>query len=159
MNSFTYTISSTDNILGLSQANNVKIKVDNFPTQYKYFKCKVINFIINYGSFNNAWRPGSYVMLLCDNLGMQNISSNNRTAQVIAYTNLIDGVMTNNNGSFIINNLNGSTLSFSLVLQSFLYANTATIMNQNGVDTNWTLTLEITPIDDNPNNYQLRYGL
>jgi hypothetical protein len=159
MNPFTYTISSIDNILGLSQANNVKIKVDNFPTQYKYFKCKVINFIINYGSFNNAWRPGSYVMLLCDNLGINNISSGNRVSQIIAYTNLIDGVMTNNNGSFIIKNPNGSTLSFSLVLQSFLYANTTTIMNQNAVDTNWTLTLEITPIDDNPNNYQLRYGL
>ena len=33
------------------------------------------------------------------------------------------------------------------------------VINQNAVNTVWTLTLELTPIEDNPNNYKLRYGL
>ena len=49
MSSFTYTISSFDSITsgsgispGNNQAFNVKIITSGFPTQYKYFKCKVL---------------------------------------------------------------------------------------------------------------------
>ena len=159
MSSFTYTISSYDNILGNAVANNVKIVTSGFPTQYKYFKCQVVNFIINYGSLSTAlWRTGSYVMLLWNNaLGIQNITSGSRVPQIIATANLIDGTMRNQNGSFIISNPNNQTLSFTLVDEAF--AITDTVINLNGVNTCWTLTLELTPIDNDPTNQSLRYGL
>lgn len=158
MNSFTYTISSIDNLLGGNQASNVQIYVSGLPTQYKYFKCRVLNFIVNYGSFTNAWRPVSYIMLLCDNVvGIQNITTGNRVSQVIATANLIDGTMKNENGNFVIKNLNDQKLLFTLVDEAF--NNIDALINQNTVVTAWTLTLELTPIEEKPNNYDLRNGL
>jgi hypothetical protein len=157
MNSFTYTITSLDNTLGAASADNVKIQVNGFPTNYKYFKCRVSSFIINQGSFDNTFKPLSYIQLSCNNLGFQNITSGQKTTQIIASANLVDGTMTNSTGSFVIANPNTKTLEFQLLNQ--LFGATTAVINQNTATTIWTLTLELTPISDDPNNYQLRNGL
>ena len=85
------------------------------------------------------------------------MTSGNRYAQIIAKANLVDGTMKNSSGEFVIKNPNNKLLEFSLVDEAF--AVTDAVVNQNAVNTVWTLTLELTPIEDNPNHYKLRNGL
>ncbi len=157
-NSFTYTITSRESTLGANQANNVKINVSGFPTQYKYFKCKVLNFNYNFMTLTDVWRNTKLFYLVSDNLvAGDRPTSSNKGFDIIANMTGLGGLNNNVGNEFIIANPNEKTLNFQLVDQTF--ANIVGNINMNGEGTVWILSLLITPIEDNPNNYQLRHGL
>ena len=157
MTSFTYTLTSYDNILGINQANNVKISANGFPTEYKYFKCKVLNFNLNYQTLTANWKDTKLFYLISDNLVYgDRPSCSNRASDIIANTAGVGGLNNNNGTEFIVANLDGKTVNFQVVDHTF--TNIAGNMNVTE-NTAWVLSLLITPIENDPNNYQLRYGL
>ena len=163
MTSFTYTITSFDSVINgavvSNQANNVKIITSGFSIQYKYFKCKVLDFNFNYQTINTPWRDTKLFHLICDNLVAGNRPTcSNRSSEIITS---ITGTGQNNNigNEFIIANLNGKTLNFQLVDQTFNMIPNGQINQTNPEVTAWVLSLLITPIDNDPTNQSLRYGL
>ncbi len=63
---------------------------------------------------------------------------------------------------FIINNFNGRMINFTLYDTRFITVDNAELnqtVNTVVINTAWTLILQLTPIDNDPNNYQLRHGL
>lgn len=84
-NSFTYTINSYDNILGISSGNNVKINCNGFPPQYKYFECKVLSFNFNFLSLTATWKDTRLFYLISDNLvSGYHPTTGNRGSDIIA---------------------------------------------------------------------------
>lgn len=157
MNSFTFNIHSYDNTLGVNSANNVKIIPSGFPTQYKYFKCKVLDFNFNFQTLTDVWRATKLFYLVSDNLiSGDRPTTNNRGVDILANMTGLGGLNNNIGNEFIIANPNGKTLNFQLVDHTF----TNTAGNINVIEnTVWILTLLVTPIEDKPNNYNLRNGL
>jgi hypothetical protein len=91
-----------------------------------------------------AFKPLSYIYLVADNFISQNqLITGNRTANVLAVCNTSnDGQITNVNNTFIIRNINGSVVNFQLLDDGFNHLSGLNAINQNGVDTSWTLILE-----------------
>jgi hypothetical protein len=143
MDKFTYIISSRDDVNGdIDHADNCFIKINSLPQEYNYFKVKVNTFMINVGSLDTAFTPLSYIHLVADNFISQNqLITGNRTANVLALVNTLnDGQITNVNNTFVVRNMNGAVINFQLLDDGFNSINGN--INQNGVDTAWTLILE-----------------
>ncbi len=158
MNSFTFNINSHDNTLGFNSAHDVKINPDGFPTQYKSFKCKVLNFMINSLTLLELLRESYLIYLVSDNLiSGDRPRTSNRGVDIIAGIPGLDSLNSMVGNEFIISNPNGKTLNFQL------FDNTFTQIPEVALNTNdttaWLLTLLVTPIEEEPNNYDLRYGL
>ena len=160
MNSFTYTISSSDNyVSGAIVANNA-ISVNvlfTIPSKSRFFKCRVKNFIINPASFTTGATAGRFVNLVSPNFANDGLyNSGNRNNQLIAFCDLNSGINNNVDNTFYIENPNGRLITFYLQDERF---NSSTI-NQNTLYTIWLLTLEFTPIDEEYQSKQhLRSGL
>jgi hypothetical protein len=147
MNKFTYTISSCDKTSSATDADNCNIYLSCFPTKYRLFICKVQSFVINQGSIDNAFSALHQIQLVSNNFIRKSASgTGNRSFNVLAFADLITGLNNNVGNTFIINNHNGSVIDFQLLDETFISINAE--INQNGADTNWSLTIEITGIKD-----------
>ena len=150
MDKFTYIISSRDDVdRNVDHADNCFIKINSLPQEYNYFKVKVNTFIINSGSLTNAFSTSSYIYLVADNFISQNqLITGNRVPNVLAVCNTsVDGQITNINNTFMVRNINGSVVNFRLQDDGFNNLNGLGAINQNGVDTSWTLILEFEGIE------------
>ena len=165
MNTFTYNISSADNFEGsttLLVANNaqtVTIIISGLP-QHRYYKCLVKNFIINPASFTTGSTAGRFAILASPNFsGNGLIMSGNRGNQIIASCDLNSGINNQVNTVFYIENVNGKSIIFYLQ-DEFGVNIPLTRLNQNTFNTQWYLTMELTPVDDiYGTNQQLKNGL
>jgi hypothetical protein len=145
MDKFTYIISSVDDVNGnVDHADNCFIKINSLPQEYNYFKVKVNTFIINSGSLDATFRASSYIYLVADNFISQNqLITANRVPNVLAVCNTsVDGQITNIDNTFTVRNINGSVVNFQLLDDGFNHLSGLGAINQNGVDTSWTLILE-----------------
>ena len=160
MDSFTYTISSSDNyvngVITANSANSVNVQF-TLPSKNRFFKCRVKNFIINPASFTIGATAGRFVNLVSPNLSSDGLyNSGNRNSQIIAFCDLNSGINNQVNTIFYIENPNGKLITFYLQDERF---NSSTI-NQNALYTIWSLTIEFTPIDEEYQSKQhLRNGL
>lgn len=165
MDSFTCNITSNDNIQGPNRMNDVKIKLTEFPPQYRYFKCKVLNFNYNFSTVDNtdAWRQFRNFYLVSDNLiSGYHPTSGNRSFDIIANMTGHGGLNGTVGSEFTIENPNHKTLNFQFLDSDFVMVpdariNIASAGGANNTST-WVLTLLITPIEKDPNNYNLRNG-
>lgn len=164
MDSFSYTITSSDNFEGSSTyvANHaVLVNVNlTLPLNYRFFKCKVKNFFINPASFTTGSTAGRYVNLVSPNFSNNGLYiTGNRSNQLIASCDLNSGANTNVNNVFYVENYSGKYITF-LLQDEFLFNIPYSRLNQNTFNTTWILTLEFTPIDEDHNNkHNLRNGL
>jgi hypothetical protein len=142
MNKFTYIISSLDAVNGNKyNASNCFLRINSLPLEYNYFKVKVNTFIINAGSLDNTFKDSSYITLVANNFISSNqLTTGNRVPNVLAVVNTNDGQITNIDNSFVVRNMNGSVINFQLLDDEFTSLDGA--INQNGIDTAWTLILE-----------------
>ena len=147
MSSFTYVISSFDDLGNQARASNCYITLGGLPPGVRYFRCRVLNFVINTCSIISLWMGGNdshYLQLVCDNLILNGGRSGNKQLNVIT-TYSTDNLMRTGE-VFNIQNFNGKVLNFRLLDE---FENLATnVLNENSINTVWTLTLELTPIDD-----------
>ena len=162
MNSFSYTISSSDNyvngVITANSANSVNVQF-TLPSKNRFFKCRVKNFIINPASFTIGATAGRFVNLVSPNLSSDGLyNSGNRNSQIIAFCDLNSGINNQVNTIFYIENPNGKLITF--YLQDENYTSLVGRINQNALTTQWILTLEFTPIDEEYQSKQhLRNGL
>jgi hypothetical protein len=143
MNKFTYIISSLDDVNGNKyNASNCFLRINSLPQEYNYFKVKVNTFIINLGSLDTTFTASSYITLVANNFISSNqLTTGNRVPNVLAVVNANnDGQITNINNSFVVRNMNGSVINFQLLDGEFTSLTGS--INQNGLDTSWTLILE-----------------
>ena len=144
---FSYLISSRDATTA-NNAWNCTIQLSGFPADAKFFRVKITGFVINSGSFVNAWPNLHYIHLLSDILSENNIPiSGNRAKNILlacpmsGYHNEILKPV------FKISNPNGKFINFQLLDETFSILDN-TICNQNAVITSWSLCLELTPLDE-----------
>lgn len=144
---FSYLISSKD-ATAQNNAWNCTIQLSGFPADSKFFRVKITGFIINTGSFIANWGNNHYIHLASDVLSENNIPiSGNRAKNILlacpmsGYHNEITKTV------FKMSNPNGKYINFQLLDENFIILDN-TICNQNGVNTNWTLCLELTPLDE-----------
>lgn len=143
--SFTYIISSLDDLSNPARANNCYVTLGGLPERTRYFRCRVLNFSINTASFPaNYMAIGSshYVQLVSDNFIIGSARSGNKSLQTIATYSVENSIRTGE--VFTIANFNGKVINFR-ILNEF-EADVA--INQNATNTVWSLALELTPIDD-----------
>lgn len=146
MKPFTFNINSYDNMLGQNSAHNVKIIASGFPTRYRYFKCKVLNFNYNFQTLSDPWRATKLIYLISDNLiSGDRPNTNNRGSDIIANMTGLGGLNNNIGNEFIIANPNSQTLNFQLVDHTF--SDISARIN-NSENTVWVLTLLCTPIEE-----------
>jgi hypothetical protein len=145
MKSFTFNIHSYDNILGVDSANNVKIVPFGFPTQYRYFKCKVLNFNYNFYTLTDVWRTTKLFYIVSDNFMVgDKPKTGNRSNDILAHMTGLGGLNNNLGNEFIIENPNGKTINFELVDHTFTNLAGNINVTENTV---WILQLLITPIE------------
>ena len=165
---FTYIINSfNSNITGTgASANDCQIRLGGLPN-YKKFKCHVSNFILNVNSIvpptvgNNAYQlvKPDYITLIVDNFPFLNSVEYPKKFETMAQVLSAIGAATHREAiTFDCANFNGMLISFQLVQpDSTLVPNnwmnhptdlapTAGTIGVKGVATNWTLTLQMTPI-------------
>lgn len=152
MSKFTYTISSRDDTSSLPtsavMAYNCNILITNFPQKYRYYHCNVKSFVINQGSLDTAWKGLHFIQLISPNfVKIGSALSGNRGYNVLANVNLDSGINNNVGISFIVDNLNRKLINFQLVDERFFNLN-GVECNQNTAYTAWSLTLELTGIED-----------
>lgn len=143
---FSYLISSAT-ATNLNNAWNCTIQLSGFPADSKFFRVKITSFIINVGSFVlNEGRH--YIYLASDVLSENNIPISGNRAKNILLASPIDGYLNEITKTvFKMSNPNGKYINFQLLDENFIILDN-TICNQNGVNTNWTLCLELTPLDE-----------
>ena len=147
MSSFTYVISSRDDLSDNTRSSSCYITLGGLSEKTRYFRCRVLHFAINTCSLNTGYMAvGSsrIINLICDNLVLSGGRAGNRDLNIISTYSLDCPMRT---GSvFNIQNFNGKTLNFRLVSEA--EAPITPVINQNGINTTWYLTLELTPIDN-----------
>ena len=147
MSSFTYVISSRDDLSDNTRSSNCFITLGGLPNQTRYFRCRVLNFAINTSSLTTGYMAvGSsrIINLICDNFILSGSRAGNKDLNIISTYSLDCPMRT---GSvFNIQNFNGRTLNFRLVDEAEVLI--TPVINQNTLNTVWYLTLELTPIDD-----------
>jgi hypothetical protein len=147
MNKFTYTISSIDKNSPASDADDCNIFLSYLPTKYRLFVCKVQSFVINQGTIDGAFLDLHQIQLVSNNFVRKAAAgTGNRSLNVLAFADLLSGLNNSVGNTFIINNLNGNVINFQLLDETFSSINAA--INQNGTDTNWSLTIELTGIKE-----------
>lgn len=161
MNSFTCNITSTDNILGLDHSNYVQVVLKGFPSEYRYFKCKVSNFNYNFYTVDNTnnWRQNRNFYLGSDNLITSYCPSSDvkRSSNVISHMTGHGGLHADSGSEFIMENPNNKIINFQLLDSNFVLVPDDKI-NIN-FTTSWILSMVVTPIEDDPNFHNLRNGL
>lgn len=143
--SFTYIISSRDDVSDRTRANNCYIPIGNLPAGTRFFRCRVLNFTINTASLTaGSMDVGScnYVSLVCDNLLTNGGRSGNNSLNILATYSVDCPFKTGE--VFNIVNPNGNVMNFRLLDEFEAIAQ----INQNATNTVWMLTLELTPFDD-----------
>ena len=147
MSSFTYVISSRDDLSDITRSSNCFITLGGLPEGVRHFRCRVSNFAINTHSLTNEYTAGGssrIINLICDNFILSCSRVGNKDLNIIS-TYSVDCPMIT--GSvFKIQNFNGRTLNFRLVNEAEVLITPA--INHNTMNTVWYLTLELTPIDD-----------
>ena len=147
MSSFTYIISSRDDVSDVTRASSCYIQIGGFPEGIRYFRCRVLSFTINNCSLTNGWMgvgSSHYMSLVCDNLIVTGARSGNKDLNIIT-TYSVDCPMRVGE-VFNIINPNGKTFNFRLNSEHEIPI--TPVINQNAINTVWTLTLELTPIGD-----------
>ncbi len=162
-NSFTYVINSRDGLNSTSSAQDLNIILNSLPNDTK-FLCEVKSFSLNVGSMTANIKSRHSQLFLCSNnfVTSNETMSGNKGANVIAFCDTTTGLNNNVGIKFIINNFNGRMINFTLYDTRFITVDNAELnqtVNTVVINTAWTLILQLTPIDNDPNNYQLRHGL
>jgi hypothetical protein len=147
MSSFTYVISSRDDLSDNTRALSCFITLGGLPERARYFRCRVLHFAINTCSLTTGYMTvGSsrIINLICDNFVSNGYRAGNKDLNIISSYSLDCPMRA---GSvFNIPNFNGKTLNFRLVSEA--EAPITPVINQNSITTIWYLTLELTPIDE-----------
>ena len=147
MSSFTYVISSRDDLTDNTRASSCYITLGGLPDRTRYFRCRVLNFAINTSSLTAGYMAvgSSHIInLICDNFILSCSRAGNKDLNIISTYSLDCPMRTGE--VFNIQNFNGKTLNFRLVSEG--EAPITPVINQNAQNTIWYLTLELTPIDD-----------
>ena len=147
MSSFTYIISSRDDISDITRSSNCFISLTGLPVGVLYFRCRVLNFLINNCSLTTGWMgygSSHYINLTCDNLIANESRAGNKDLNIITSYS-VDCPMRVGE-VFNIANPNGKVLNFKLMSEN--EAPITPIINQNTLNTVWTLVLELPPIND-----------
>lgn len=145
--SFTYIISSRHGSNSGASANDFTIVLNGLPN-YNKFLCEVKSFMIPIGTMTFAPSTSLHNLILTStNLisSGESISGSNYP-NIVAMCELVTGCNNNVGIKFIIDNFNGKLISFSLFDERFI-AIAGGAINQNGVNTAWTLVLELTPLE------------
>lgn len=145
--SFTYIISSRDDVSDITRSSNCYISMTGFPAGVVKFRCRVLNFMINTCSLTAGWMAigaSHYINLTCDNFILNGARAGNRDLNIITSYSVDCPMKTGE--VFNINNPNGKVFNFKLLSEN--EAPITTVINQNALNTVWTLVLELTPIDD-----------
>lgn len=147
MSSFTYIISSADDLTNPARAWDCYVTLGGLPQGVKYFRCRVLNFSFNPPSFDTAFNTDTHVLYLTsDNFILDGARSGNKSLNMIACATNKYAMMTHTGSVFKIANFNGKTINFRFVNDygiSMQY-----VGNMNSYNTAWNLILELTPIDD-----------
>lgn len=147
--SFTYIISSRDGINSNAAANSFSIMLNGLPSHVNKFACEVKSFAIPIGTLTFTPSTLHILMLTVNNnfINSNEVVSGNRTPNIVAMCDLVTGFNDNVGIKFIVDNFNGKLITFNLVDERFTAIDVASL-NQNGVNTAWTLVLELTPLED-----------
>lgn len=147
MASFTYIISSLDDMSNPARASNCYISLGGLPERTRYFRCRVLNFSINSISLLANYLvvgDGHFLQLTSDNFIVGGGRSGNKSLSTIATYSLDTSVKSGE--VFTVANFNGKTINFKLLNE--FEAPMDNVVNNNAVNTVWMLTLELTPIED-----------
>ena len=147
MSSFTYVISSRDDLSNPNTASNCNITLGGLPERTRYFRCRVLNFAINTISLLTTYMtPGDshYFQLVSDNFIIGGVRSGNKSLNVI--TTYSTDFYARGGEVFNIANFNGKVINFRLLNEFDVQMDA--VINNNTINTVWHLTLELTPIDD-----------
>ena len=147
MSSFTYVISSRDDLSNPNTAANCNITLGGLPERTRYFRCRVLNFAINTISLLPTYMtPGDshYFQLVSDNFIIGGGRSGNKSLNLI--TTYSTDFSPRGGEVFNIANFNGKVINFRLLNEFDVLMDA--VINNNGENTVWHLTLELTPIDE-----------
>ena len=144
--SFTYVISSADDLANPAKAWNCYVNLGGLPAGVRYFRCRVLNFAVNPCSFDTVYNADTHVLHLTSNdFILDGGRSGNKSLNIIATVTNNQPIMTQHGSVFKIANFNGKSINFQFTNE--YETSMALLLNENGNDTIWTLTLELTPID------------
>ena len=145
--SFTYVISSADDSTNNARAWNCYINLGGLPEGIRYFRCRVLNFVVNPCSFDTVYNADTHILhLTSDNFILDGGRSGNKRLNIIATITNKQAIIQQHGEVFKIANFNGKTINFQFVNE--YEVTTPLLLNQNGNNTIWVLTRELTPIDD-----------
>ena len=144
---FLYYINSQNAREGVDSANNCNIEFRGLPTNPRFFKCDVLNFMINPTSLDNTDSSLEFIALTVDNFIYDSYSTfTNGQADVVAEIYTSD-CMTFKRNQFIVENINNKVLHFQLADITGNVIDDALINQiQNTI---WTLALYLEPIEEN----------
>lgn len=136
-NKFTYIIRSPK--VGIN--NNIDLRLNGLPSQYKYFDCKVNGFFTKFLQ-NDVNQNGVICELKCNGASFYNGRDGNQNLNTMAITS------TNNDYlvepyQFRIGNFNNQLLNFQLVNE-----NGDLFVNNNLVNQPWILILHMEGVED-----------
>lgn len=146
MSSFTYIISSLDDISNSARASNCYITLGGLPERTRYFRCRVLNFSINTVSILANYLvvgDGHFLQLTSDNFIIGGGRSGNKSLNTIA-TYSVDNSLRSGE-VFTVANFNGKVINFKLLNEFEVQMDN--VINNNAINTVWMLTLELTPLD------------
>ena len=147
MSSFTYLISSADDLSNPARAWNCYITLGGLPEGIKYFRCRVLNFAVNPCSFDTVYNTDTHVFhLVSDNFILDGGRSGNKRLNIISSVTNKQPIMQQHGEVFKIANFNGKTINFQFVNE--YEVSSGLLLNQNANNTIWNLVLELTPIGD-----------
>ena len=147
MSSFTYIISSRDDLTNPARAWDCYVNLGGLPDGVRFFRCRVLNFAVNPCSFDTVYNTDTHIFhLASNNFMLDGGRSGNKQLNLIATVTNKQPIMTQNGEVFKIANFNGKTINFQFINEYEI--SSGLLLNQNGNDTIWTLVLELTPIDD-----------
>ena len=147
MSSFTYIISSADDLTNPSRAWNSYITLGGLPEGVRYFRCRVLNFAVNPCSFDAVYNADTHIFHLASpNFMLDGARSGNKQFNIISTVTNKQPIMQQHGAVFKIANFNGKTINFQFLNEYEI--SSGLLLNQNGNNTIWVLTLELTPIDN-----------
>jgi hypothetical protein len=136
-NKFTYIIRSPTT--GLN--NNIYLRLNGLPSQYKYFDCKVHGFFTKF-KFQDVNQNGFLCELKCYGASIVNGRDGNQNLNTVAFTTTNNDYV-NEPYAFRIGNFNNQLLNFQMVNETG-----ALFANSNYTDQPWVLVLNMEGVDD-----------
>ena len=134
MSSFTYVVSSRDDLTDNTCSSNCFITLGGLPEGVRHFRCRVSNFAINTHSLTNEYTAGGssrIINLICDNFILSCFRAGNKDLNIISTYSLDCPMRTRS--VFNIQNFNGKMLNFRLVNEAEVLITPA--INQNTFNT------------------------